>query len=70
MNKDKESLDSKINRYREEYKRKASSSSSDGTEQFTELVEKYKPYTFDDDERWFYPRPCLSRYSGLDLYKI
>lgn len=39
MNKDKESLDSKINRYREECKRKTSSSSSDGMEQFTELVE-------------------------------
>ena len=51
MNEDKECLDSKINRYREECKRKAPSSSSDGTEQFTELVEKYKPYTFDDDER-------------------
>ena len=51
MNEDKESLDSKINRYREECKRKASFSSSGGTEQFTELVEKYKPYTFDDDER-------------------
>ena len=51
MNKDKESLDSKINRYREECKRKTFSSFSDGMEQFTELVEKYKPYTFDDDER-------------------
>ena len=51
MNEDKESLDSKINRYGEECKRKDSSSSSNGTEQFTELVEKYKPYTFDDDER-------------------
>ena len=51
MNEDKESLDNKINRYREECKRIDSSNSSDGTEQFTELVEKYKPYTFDDDER-------------------
>lgn len=44
MNEDKERLDSKINRYHEESKRNTSSSSSEGTEQFTKFVEKYQRY--------------------------